>query len=698
MVEAIEAPLVKELDGEAHKRVSKTVMEIAQKRDLKPAEMKDMRARLLVPLLLRIRARVHKKVETYTVAMIRRIIMDASKKEGGYEGARHEYDIVAPSVESKAKPTLDEQMEYALRDIDALYSKGALSERDYQAEKAKLISEWLGDAIQAIGGQAKARRAIRDFLWPPTKTQHGCTCLLPFDFAPVGLGEKPISYEMCTDIGSPGHAWCAVDPVDGDCGFTSTDPRAHEQLGGYGWTRWDWCLEQPGPPIQENQLLSYYPHVETLHGCKCRLPYEVYPLSLGGRQKIMLSRCTRYYGQSEDWCATEGACGVPGTPSGHEDNRLSWTHWDKCIGEPAGYLEPPLPRIPTMQNCTCMEEWEFKPYELRLRTQHYRGCVDIDSPGSAWCAVRGSDCGYQSEDPNAGAAGYGWTHWDLCWPPEQPVQLMKNLDRKILPIPMPFVRTETGCSCKLPFKLSDGSEHYRCTRKGSFAAWCPVNEEDCGFDSLGPNTKQHSIPALGWTRWDRCIGKPAGFLPPSRSRIMTKQGCVCRSTWEFEPKSLDGVRISYTQCADIGSPNEAWCAVDTEMSPKECGYKSDDQLAYDGVGGYGWERWDFCVDQPTPHPQGLMPEPEEKVRTVQGCTCKMPYHLSPPSLGKGIDMTMTTCTRFEPEGKELAPYYWCPTEVCYTAKNTLTHRFIHTVYVCVYVHTHSHNSVALVSD
>ena len=53
IVQGIEAPLIKELYAEAHQRVKKTVQDIAQRKNLNHAhQMKEMRARLLVPLLL----------------------------------------------------------------------------------------------------------------------------------------------------------------------------------------------------------------------------------------------------------------------------------------------------------------------------------------------------------------------------------------------------------------------------------------------------------------------------------------------------------------------------------------------------------------------------------------------------------------------------------------------------------------------
>jgi hypothetical protein len=615
IVEAIEAPLVKELDSLAHAKVSKAVQEIAVRKDLKPAQMKEMRTRLLVPLLLRIRARVHKKVERYTVGMIRRVILDDSDGKGSSGGGDSYagHGIVPPSAGSVHKPTVDEDMEYALRDIDTLYSKGALSERDYEAEKAKVLSEWLGDAIKSIGGKSKARRALREFLWPPLMTQMGCRCLLPFPYLTPGLKNLPIVYEAPTDIGEPGHAWCAVDPVDATCGYKSTDPRATLTKGGYGWTHWDYTQQQPGPPLPQGELPDHFPkRIETVLGCKCKMPFEVYPKVLGGKIKHIYGTCTREYGQEEDWCATEGDCGRSGNPTGQDDPRLTWSHWDKCIGEPAGWLEPPKEPIITVQNCTCMDEWEFKPADLKLQRISYGGCTDVDDPGRAWCAVKGEGCGNLSEDPRAGYGGnkYGWTKWDYCSRPYQPIKVMADIEKEILPYPLPFVRTRRGCECILPFKLPSGDMSYSCSRYGSYQAWCPVSPE-CGNEGVGPHGSHlgMQVPAneLGWTHWDSCVGDPPGFLPPARPLVMTKMGCVCKALFDYAPQSLGGVVVPYEACTDIGSPGSAWCAVDVARSPPGCGQDPADPKANLGKGGYGWDKWDECAVQPEVMPLGQLP-------------------------------------------------------------------------------------------
>ena len=205
IVEGIEAPLIKDLDAEAHQRVKKTVQDIGQRKNMNAHQMKEMRARLLVPLLLRIRARVHHQVELYTVQMLRRVILNAATpgRKGG-DDHMSTMGIVAPSTgEAAQKPSDDEQMEYQLRDIDTLYAKGIISERDYQAEKAKVLSDWLGLAIKKIGGKKEARSALENFLWPPILTDQGCKCLVPFEYDVDQLGNATITYDECTDISQP---------------------------------------------------------------------------------------------------------------------------------------------------------------------------------------------------------------------------------------------------------------------------------------------------------------------------------------------------------------------------------------------------------------------------------------------------------------------------------------------------------------
>ncbi len=672
IVEGIEAPLIKDLDAEAHERVKKTVQDIGQRKNLSAHQMKEMRARLLVPLLLRIRARVHHQVELYTVQMLRRVILEGSKhgKAGDHMSTM---GIVAPSTGGTSKASDDMQMEYQLRDIDTLYKNGVISERDYQAEKAKVLSDWLGLAIKQIGGKKTARRALEDFLWPPVMTVDGCKCLLPFKYDVAQLNNKTITYDECTDINSPGTAWCAIDPEDEHCnenhlGMVSDDAKATLDDDGYGWTRWDRCMKQP-KKYDEGQLPSPVPKVVTEKGCTCILPFELYPDELGGQQKVVLTHCTRMLGQEADWCAVEGHCGMSGLPGNMRgDKRLGWTNWDKCVGEPAGFLEPPPKPIPTVQGCHCKRTWDYQAAYLDSR-ETYTGCTDIESPGTAWCAVQGDGCGSDSSDPDAGYGKdkLGWTKWDVCVP--QPTAVMADLEQHLLPDPEPYVRTEHGCQCQLPWKVAlpetgnaEGT-FYTCQRFGMHAAWCPTVGE-CGIKSDMPRATD-APGGFGWTHWDKCIGEPAGFLAPPKPKIYTRDGCVCKQPWPYRSHELGLEEYIFVGCTDIESPNDAWCAVDPVESPN-CGTRSTDSMAGLGKGKYGWLKWDYCMEQTPPHAMGVVPYPDQKVRTLQGCTCKMPYEIKPPALG-GSEVMYTHCNRFDDDledgdGSGLQSFYWCPVE------------------------------------
>jgi hypothetical protein len=351
--------------------------------------------------------------------MLRRIILYSTHLKG--DSTISSNGILAPEAGTAPHASEDDHMEYTLRDIDALFEKGVLSQQDYQAEKAKLLSDWLGLAIKQIGGKQKARKALEEFLWPPTMTVKGCRCMLPFKFSVKSLGRE-ITYDECTDIENPemfnatgidrvpGPGWCAVDPDDQNCGHTSRDAKAFIGEGGYGWTHWDVCRSQP--PAPQNGVVPVDPNSKVLteHGCSCKLPFEIYPLTLGGRIKRVLTACTRAGGEEADWCATVGPCGRSGTPEGLGSGKgLSWSHWDRCIGEPVGYLAAAVKPIRTQQGCYCRPVWRFKPAYFP-KAVLYGGCTDIDSPGTAWCAVEGDSCG------EVGKKGLGWTRWVCSLP------------------------------------------------------------------------------------------------------------------------------------------------------------------------------------------------------------------------------------------------------------------------------------------
>ena len=680
IVEGIEAPLIKDLDAEAHERVKKTVAAIGLKKNLNAEQMKEMRARLLVPLLLRIRARVHHKCELYTVSMLRRVILGAAE---GKDVKVATMGIATPSTGGdEQKPTHDMQMEYQLRDIDTLYTKGVISEKDYEAEKAKILSEWLGLAVKQIGGKGPARAALENFLWPAVMTEHGCRCLLPFKYhvtidgtaASGRIHTELITYDECTDIGSPGSSWCAIDPADSYCMKNQRGYPSKDRSPNMGWSRWDKCAHQP-KKLRPGSVPKR--DVITERGCKCILPFEIYPPELGGLQKVELSHCTRLLGQKADWCVVQKGCGhkgLPGYPGG-SDSRLGNTYWDRCVGEPAGFLEPTFKPIPTVKGCECRRTWEYEPEYMDSRVS-YSGCTDIESPGTAWCAVMGNTCGTVSLDPASGwgKGKYGWKRWDVCNP--QPDKVMVDLRDHILPSPVPYVRTEQGCQCKLPWRFNSAETDnqdvtfYTCQRLGlqganvGHAAWCPT-VGDCGHKATAAGAIDigDGDTHFGWTHWDLCIGEPAGFLAPPKPKVYTRGGCVCKQPWPYRSHELGLEEYFFKACTDIESPNDAWCAVDPVESPN-CGTASTDVMAGLGEDKYGWVNWDYCEKQNPTHDTDVVPYPAVEVKTLQGCTCKIPYKIKPPALGFE-EVTLTHCNRYDEDladdadGSGLSSFYWC---------------------------------------
>ena len=152
------------------------------------------------------------------------------------------------------------------------------------------------------------------------------------------------------------------------------------------------------------------------------------------------------------WCLVEGkTCGLKG-PAGR---------WDKCIGEPAGYLEP----VPTetVAGCQCQLPFLYKPAAFsskdctegcKHKTMLYTGCTDIDQrggvgkPGAAWCATVGA-CGTARTDA---VTPDGWTHWDVCKPPPATAAAAAVT---------PVVRTQNGCRHVPPHDRGSGKDALR---------------------------------------------------------------------------------------------------------------------------------------------------------------------------------------------------------------------------------------------
>ena len=143
----------------------------------------------------------------------------------------------------------------------------------------------------------------------------------------------------------------------------------------------------------------------------------------------------------------------------------------------------------------------------------------------------------------------------------------------------------------------------------------------------------------------RCVGDAAGFLTPEKPRVMTEQGCVCKLPFRFVVYGSKQETV-FVAPTDLDSPNHAWCAVDAERSPPDCGTKSVDPKSGFGAGRYGWDRWDYVAERVTPHVQGVVPAGVAKVVTQHGCTCRMPYSITPPGVGEKL--LFSTCNRYLP--------------------------------------------------
>jgi len=281
------------------------------------------------------------------------------------------------------------------------------------------------------------------------------------------------------------------------------------------------------------------------------MPSEIKPPALGGSE-VMYTHCNRFDDDLEDgdgsglqsfyWCPVEEEhCGYQG----------SLGQWDKCVGVPAGYLEPTP--IKTVQGCDCLLPFEYQPPVLASQEGPkkfvYTTPTDIThGHHGVWCAVVGP-CGHQSSDAMAhyGPGGYGWSHWDVLkeQPPARPLLTGAHVgrDQHVLPDEVPEVRTQHGCTCKLPWKyapartcgvseddedackskggymmsgwcvICDDLEYTGCARADQDAPWCAV-EGDCGVASTDVKALlDASEGGYGWTHWDNCIGQPAGFIP-----------------------------------------------------------------------------------------------------------------------------------------------------------------------------------------
>ena len=154
---ALEAPLIKDLDMEARSRVERSVEAIAMKHKLTLPEKEQLRAHLMAPLLMRIRAKVHAQVSHYVTKMARETVLKATNSSTP-EGQAY-IAAMGSSVGMASLPSLsegDRSFTNAMHDLDRVYKAGVVNKVDYETQKAKLLSDWLKHSVNKAGGNADA--------------------------------------------------------------------------------------------------------------------------------------------------------------------------------------------------------------------------------------------------------------------------------------------------------------------------------------------------------------------------------------------------------------------------------------------------------------------------------------------------------------------------------------------------------------
>uniref|UniRef100_A0A7S0HJR3 Uncharacterized protein n=1 Tax=Hanusia phi TaxID=3032 RepID=A0A7S0HJR3_9CRYP len=154
IVGALEKPIVEDLDMEARARVERAVEAIASKHALTLPEKEQLRAHLMAPLLMRIRARVHAQVSKYVTRMARSIVL---KTTGTNMTSENYLAALANHREKLAVPTLPEndvRFVNSIHDLQMVYKNGVIDKKEYETQKAKLLSDWLKFAVIKAGGNA----------------------------------------------------------------------------------------------------------------------------------------------------------------------------------------------------------------------------------------------------------------------------------------------------------------------------------------------------------------------------------------------------------------------------------------------------------------------------------------------------------------------------------------------------------------
>ena len=160
VVGALEKPLVKDLDMEARVRVERSVDALAMKHKLTLPEKEQLRAHLMAPLMMRIRARVHTQVSHYVTKMAREVVLKASNAStpagqqyvAAMTGAARSNGVGLPNIPSLTEQDLS--FTNAMHDLDTVYRTGVIDHYDYETQKAKLLSDWLKHSVNKAGGNA----------------------------------------------------------------------------------------------------------------------------------------------------------------------------------------------------------------------------------------------------------------------------------------------------------------------------------------------------------------------------------------------------------------------------------------------------------------------------------------------------------------------------------------------------------------
>ena len=158
IVYALERPILKDLDSEARVRVEHAVDAIAKRHNLDLPSKEQLRAHLMAPLLLRIRARVHSQVSHYAVNLARDVVLKAANSSNPivqeivaqlHGHTAKEYGPIIPKLSDG-----DLKMVNAIHDLNALHDTLVINDKDYNTQKAKLLSDWLKYSVNQAGGNS----------------------------------------------------------------------------------------------------------------------------------------------------------------------------------------------------------------------------------------------------------------------------------------------------------------------------------------------------------------------------------------------------------------------------------------------------------------------------------------------------------------------------------------------------------------